>query len=64
MGGTVIIHPALVAARSRSAGALLCLHGCSRRNQSGGEVAPERHDQLARQSDNGDALGPLAGAVP
>ena len=48
MGGTVIIHPALAAATSRSAGALvvtlLCLHHGLLGNEAGGEIAPQRHD--------------------
>jgi len=31
------------------------------REPCGGEIAPQRHDQLARQGDNSDALGPFAG---
>ena len=65
-GGTVIIHPALTAARCRGAGA--CLKRSPLRldhgplgDQAGGEVAPQRHHQLARQGDDGDALDPLAG---
>src|SRR4029453_2097419 len=32
------------------------------RDQAGGEKAPQRHHQLARQRDDGDALHPFAGA--
>src|ERR1700716_3370799 len=33
---------------------VLCLHGCSGGAQPGGEIAPQRHDQFARQRDDGD----------
>src|SRR3982074_3168126 len=49
---------------SRGAGvacSALCLHGCAGRNKAGGEVAPQRHHQFARQRDDGDAPGALAG---
>src|ERR1041384_5415105 len=66
MGGTVIIHPARTAASSRGAGAslvfvLLCLHRSLLGDHAGGEVAPQRHDQLVRQRDDRDAPGPAAG---
>jgi hypothetical protein len=57
LGGTVIIHPA-AAAKPRCAwlrGSVLSLHRRLLRNKSGGEIAPQRHDQLARQCDDGDA---------
>ena len=53
--------------RCRDAGAFvkwLRLHGLEHRalgHEAGGEIAPERHDQLARQGDDGDALDALAG---
>src|ERR1700749_3274336 len=63
MGGTVIIHPARAAARAavpaRRSG--LCLHRGLLRDRAGGEVAPQRHDQLACQRDDRDAPGPAAG---
>ena len=40
---------------------VLCLHHCRSRDKPGREIAPQRHDQLARQRDDGDALGALAG---
>src|SRR5437868_9232311 len=46
---------------ARSGSSVLCLHYCPRGDKPRGEIAPERHDQLARQRDDGDALGPLAG---
>src|ERR1700750_2328902 len=42
--------------------AKLSLHHCLIGNKSGGEIAPQRHDQLARQRDDGDTFGALAGA--
>ena len=63
LGGTVIIHPARSAAepRRRLWYPVLCLHGCSGGNKPGGEIAPQRHDQFARERNNGDAPGALAG---
>jgi hypothetical protein len=42
-------------------GSVLCFHRCPRRHKPGGEIAPQRHYQLARQGDDADALGALAG---
>jgi hypothetical protein len=39
----------------------LCLHDCLLGNEAGGDVAPQRHDQLARQCNDGDTFGALAG---
>src|ERR1700757_2001302 len=39
----------------------LCLHCGSLGNKSGGEIAPQGDDQLARQRDDGDAPGAFAG---
>src|SRR5215831_4080610 len=39
------------------ASSVLCFHGCALRNEPGGEITPQRHNQLARQRDDGDALG-------
>src|SRR5213083_1259873 len=44
---------------------LLCLARLEHRmfgHEPGGEIAPQRHDQLARQGDDGNALDPAAGA--
>src|ERR1700754_5086828 len=41
--------------------AKLSLHHCMLWNEPGGEIAPQPHDQLARQRDDGDAPGVLAG---
>src|SRR5947207_9816201 len=65
-GGTVIIHPALTALRCDAARPLYPLavthveHGALR-HQPGGEIAPQRHDQLAREGDDRNAPEPLAG---
>src|SRR5439155_13224799 len=63
-GGTVIIHPALTALRCDAARPLLAVthveHGALR-HQPGGEIAPQRHDQLARKGDDRNAPEPLAG---
>src|ERR1700756_3587287 len=48
-------------AATRNEVVCLCLHGCLLRNEARGEIAPQRHDQLAGQCDDGDALGALAG---
>src|SRR6185295_13155114 len=40
---------------------LLCLQRGTGRNEAGGEVAPQRHHQFARQRNDGDAPGALAG---
>src|SRR5882762_4933040 len=66
-GGTVIIHPALTAADAATPtrwlkGLDLCrLEHRSLGHEAGCEIAPERHDQLARQGHDGDALDALAG---
>ena len=65
LGGTVIIHPAgdrgKAAGHAWLRGSVLNLHDRFLGHKPGGEVAPQRHDQLARQRDNGDAPGALAG---
>src|SRR5262245_51600821 len=40
---------------------ILRLENCSLGDQSGGEIAPQRHHQLACQGDDGDAPDALAG---
>src|ERR1700758_2013338 len=42
-------------------GSVLDFHRCLLRNESSGEIAPQGHDQLARQRDDGDAPGAFAG---
>src|SRR5262245_65688241 len=48
-------------AATRNEVVCLCLHGCLLRNEARGEIAPQCHDQLACQCDDGDAFGALAG---
>src|ERR1700755_1181433 len=57
-------HPSCrgTAAESQVASvAKLSLHHCMLWNEPGGEIAPQPHDQLARERDDGDAPGALAG---
>jgi hypothetical protein len=61
LGGTVIIHPGRGAAELAAPGTWLCLHRCPFRHKPGAEIAPQRNDQLARQRDDGNAFGALAG---
>src|SRR5207253_10506505 len=64
-GGTVTIHPALTAANAAAPARPLrslrfCLEHRMFGNEPGGEIAPQRRDQLARQGDDGDAFDATA----
>src|SRR6202008_1119840 len=70
-GGTVTIHPAHTAARAarlaRRLRSLRCgLEHGPLRHEAGGQEAPQRHDQLTRQRNDGDAsdaAAALAGSL-
>ena len=68
-GGTVTIHPALTAAKAATLARELnpfSFYGLDQGalgDEPGGEVAPQRHDQFAREGDDRDASDPFAGIV-